>query len=328
VEHALMPKFQKIILVPGPGVGDGIFLISAVRELKKVQPNLTIDVLINENVSTELFLYNDDFNEIIINPPKKQIEKMRHHNYDFAIAFPVTDNSVSSLKRLGLKTFFPEYGSIPHANSVLKLIQFIFPECKNSKIEQYYIYPQEKHFKEATQILNSYDSNFNEKILIGCHIGYSAVANKSRKWSRRIRHNYGTKMWPVKNYVHLLNKLIQINPNIRFVLTGTRAETKLISKLFKHHKKYIYNISGQTSILTLTAMMQYFKCFISGDTGPAYLAAAMQTPRITLFPDKIYVGDIDMNPATNILLHAANMADITVDDVCQKTQNILAIMDS
>jgi len=312
----------RILVIPGPGVGDCIALLSVLHVLKQYRDDVILDVLAQPRTPIELFYNNPDIRYLHNNFKKKYLNGLAK-NYDIAITFPLTELNFFYIKYLGLRTFIPEYGDCSHAQSAFNLIKFLFPECANILINKYYLFLQPEHFAQANQILLKAKIKLSDKeILIGCHIGYSSVAYKEKSFLRRWMGKFGSRAWPLKNYILLLEKLISYNQNIRFVLTGSAAETKIIKRLFKKYHRFTYNISGKTSVLNLACIMSYFKCFVSGDTGPMHIAAAMNIPLVTLFSEKtLNMGKITFAKQTSI--SSEKITDIAVDSVFSAVVNCI-----
>ncbi|MBU1559157.1 MAG: hypothetical protein KJ588_05055, partial [Gammaproteobacteria bacterium] len=253
-----MPEPRKILFLLGSTIGDSVCLTGAIRVLKQNYPTVTIDVLAPNPFIQELFLYNKDVSQVYLAPGKEALKELSQA-YDFAIIFPIsaTPKLYPYLRTLCVKTILPVYGRGLIVESALDAITALFPECLGKMPEKYYVDPQPQHFQEAEQILRNAGAKLDGKeILIGCHIGYSSLAQGKRGWWQFIRKKYGSRAWLPDKYADLLAQLVGTNPSIRFVLTGTEAEIPIIKRVFKKHARYCYNIAGKSSsLLTLAAIM-------------------------------------------------------------------------
>lgn len=322
-----MTNEHKILLALGNSIGDAICFTPAIYQLKKANASLTLDLMINSKPLAELFSYDPNINKIILSPKKEGL-KLLWQEYDFVIAFPMTADCIYDLKRLGLPTFYPGYYHKPHAEQALDLIRFLFPECKEAKIEGYHLYPQKKHFEEAEHLLQEAGADLSSnEILIGCHIGYSGLAANQKSWFQRvIRKKYGSRVWPPFNYAKLLNRLSKQNERVRFVMTGTQAESKMVNKFFRRHKHQIYNLCGKTSLLTMAALMKRLNYFVSGDTGPMHFAVAMEIPMLVLFSERTSLISQPYPPTDyRETIIKTKISQITVNEVSEKIIDALSL---
>ena len=66
----------------------------------------------------------------------------------------------------------------------------------------------------------------------------------------------------------------------RVVITGGPQETELAAAA---HAPGAINLAGRTSLAELAAVLRDAACVVTGNTGPAHLAAAVETPVVSLF---------------------------------------------
>ena len=278
-------KDYKILLAIGNTVGDSVCFTPTIHALKKINPNFSLHIFTKSSQIAEMFSYSPEVDNIILKPAKVELRQFSE-TYDFAIAFPMSLDNFYELKRMGLKTFYPGYYVKPHAECALDLIKFMFAGHEHLKIEQYYLYPQEKHIKEAALLLQANNKINDDSILIGCHLGYSGLANNRKTWFQRvIKKKYGSRVWPPFNYAKLLERLLEYNPNVRFVILGTASEKKLIKKFFKKQMNVVVDLCDKTSLLTMAALMRQFDYFVSGDSGPLHFASAANIPMLGLYSE-------------------------------------------
>ena len=101
------------------------------------------------------------------------------------------------------------------------------------------------------------------ELLIGVHPGGMA--------SRR---------WPADNFIALMKALAQRLP-CRFVVTGSGGETGLGKKLAE--AAGALNLTGKLDLPGTIALIGACGLFISNDTGPMHLAAALRVPLVAIF---------------------------------------------
>lgn len=90
------------------------------------------------------------------------------------------------------------------------------------------------------------------------------------------------KLLPIKTYIDLANELVKFNPNIRFVITGTKNE-KFLAKEFLHNVPDAIDLTAKTSVSELFNLMDRFSLFISQDCGVMDIASASNVSLLGLF---------------------------------------------
>ncbi len=313
-------KDYKILLALGNTIGDSVCFTPALHALKQINPNFCLSVLTQSSQVAEIFSYDPVVDQVICSPSKEQFKEITS-THDFVIAFPFASENHYVLKRLGLKTFYPGYYYKPHAECALDLVKFLFPGNDHLGVTQYYLFPQHKHLDNAKRLLLEHKNKITEdSILIGCHLGYSGLAAKTKSWFQRvIKKKYGSRVWPPLNYVELLKSLLQFNPEIRLVFIGTAFEKKLINKFFKSQKHAVIDLCDKTSLLTMAEIMRQFDYFISGDSGPLHFASAANVPMLSLYSESTGYISQPYPPADfKQIIVKPKISDIKVKEVVEK----------
>ena len=129
------------------------------------------------------------------------------------------------------------------------------------------------------------------------------------------------KIWPTKYYAALADLLIE-KCNTPVVFLGADSDRALVAEIICKMNHKAHDFSGKTTLKQLGALVQNAQIFISGDTGPLHIAAAVGTPTVSLF------GPTD--PAKyaplgklHVALAGKTMQDIKPSEVFQAACNIL-----
>jgi ADP-heptose:LPS heptosyltransferase len=147
-----------------------------------------------------------------------------------------------------------------------------------------------------------------------------------------------TKNWPIEHLARLCD--ILSSWNIRVVLTGTGKDRDLGQHLLRLTKSKPANFVAKTDIMQLAALIKRCQVFITPDSAPMHIAAAMRTPFIAFFgptaatrhlpPAKVcVVMEKKMNCAPcygktcKIKTHAC-LREILPEDVAQAVKKIVA----
>ena len=133
------------------------------------------------------------------------------------------------------------------------------------------------------------------------------------------------KIWPSNCYAALADLLIE-KCNTPVVFLGADSDRALVADITCKMKHKAYNFAGKTTLKQLGALVQKAKLFISGDTGPLHITAAVGTPTVSLFgptnPERYApLGDL------HIVLTGKTMHDIKPSEVFQTACTFLVCED-
>ena len=95
----------------------------------------------------------------------------------------------------------------------------------------------------------------------------------SQKWQ--------TKNWPVEHIARLCDLLA--GKSIRVVITGMAKDKPLVEQLLARTKSKPAVFAGRTDVLQLAALIERCKVYITPDSAPLHIAAAMRTPLVAFF---------------------------------------------
>jgi lipopolysaccharide heptosyltransferase II len=90
------------------------------------------------------------------------------------------------------------------------------------------------------------------------------------------------KRWPAQRYARLARQLSQ-EYDARIVLVGGRGEERIARSVVSAMRGQVIDLSGQTTLGQLAAILRKADLFIGNDSGPMHLAAACGTKVIGLF---------------------------------------------
>ncbi|MGH9338320.1 MAG: lipopolysaccharide heptosyltransferase II [Acidobacteriota bacterium] len=94
---------------------------------------------------------------------------------------------------------------------------------------------------------------------------------------------YGpTKRWFTDRYASLADRLVR-DQDANVIIIGHSGELKIAEEIQANMRFSPAILSGQTDLSTLIALISLCRLFISNDSGPMHLAAALSVPQIALF---------------------------------------------
>lgn len=132
------------------------------------------------------------------------------------------------------------------------------------------------------------------------------------------------KNWSKENWIDVCHSIIKYNYKI--ILLGGNDESKPCQELSEIDSENIFSLTGELTLAESAYVIKLAQVFIGPDSGPAFLATAVETPAVVLYgpadyrrwrPAEISVPRID--------IHAPNkkMSSISIDAVCDAVNKML-----
>ncbi len=88
--------------------------------------------------------------------------------------------------------------------------------------------------------------------------------------------------WPPEKFA-ILAQMLADRFGCRLLFTGVANEETYVSRHIKHLNASLLNLAGRTSVRQLAAVLKLLRLFISVDSGPLHLAAALGVPVVGIF---------------------------------------------
>ena len=297
---------NKILILASASTGNNVFCTPAIRFLRKHLPNATIDVVALNKLSAEVFENSPDIDRLIILNRlfggAWHIDRLAK-NYDQHIC--LNTNALKKIK--GHKTQFnviPEYvAGVARGEQQLQFMASLLNAPIIDADRQYVI---------GNGIAGKFTGlgNVNVKdVLINIHLGCGTTSLHGWKFFYKNRA-VNNRLWTVDQYIALGLALIQANPAIRIVVTGTKNEA-FLAKQFQQSVPNTINLVGKTSAKDVFDLMQDLSLFIAHDCGVFHLAAASTVPILGLYgpTDPILAGPYPVR-AQHHIIKAESMAAI------------------
>lgn len=115
--------------------------------------------------------------------------------------------------------------------------------------------------------------------VVGIHAG----------WGGRKQHPENTRLrsWPASRFSQLISRTSE-RKNLKFVLTGSPHDHQLNETIIAASGRPALNAAGRFSLLESAALVGRMNLYVTIDSGPAHIAAAVGTPLITLWGPGIF----------------------------------------
>jgi heptosyltransferase-1 len=91
-----------------------------------------------------------------------------------------------------------------------------------------------------------------------------------------------TKLWPEQNFAELADRLIA-EKQATIIFTGSRSDHATVSRILNMMKHHAENWAGETTLKELAALASLADLFVTTDTGPMHVAAAVNAKVMALF---------------------------------------------
>ena len=273
-----------LVMQTGGWIGDMILLTPALRALKKQFPEARISMLINSLVR-DLMDRNPYLNEVMVYDKRSErrgirglrrmADELRTKQFDAAVILHPTSVRSAVLaymagipQRVGanlpgrwpfLTTKVKRRTNIHEVQRYLDIISPIVGVGHDEELEFWGI--------------GEDDEEFVEQALAG-HTGPVIGINPCTTWP--------SKRWPVERFARVADLLFQ-RYGARVLLTGGPGDVPLGDEIMERVSWEPVNLIGHTTLWQLGALIRRCDLYITCDSGPMHISAAVNTPTIAIF---------------------------------------------
>lgn len=283
-------EYRNILLIKMSSLGDVIHTLPFVHELRKLYPQAKITWLVHPQfggfIPTQIVdevIYFDKvaFNKESFFAELKDIFAMRKllHSKQFDLVIDLQGLFKSAVlaaisgcsNRLGYAEMREGSGLVSRA--------IVGPHAQDHVIERYldvarYLGATVDKVEFPLPDLQVEEKSVAEKLLAkGCDGDFVVIVPGAR-WE--------TKCWPVEQYAELTKKIVSEGKYV--VLAGGPDDADKgakIAQLVQDAK--VIDLTGQTSLKELVALIKNCRVYISADTGPLHFAAALKKPLVCMY---------------------------------------------
>lgn len=114
---------------------------------------------------------------------------------------------------------------------------------------------------------------------VGVHAGWGG--------RKHAPHRSRLRTWPSDRFAQLVRWLVE-NVGAEVVLTGSANDRPLNQIIAREAGVPCLNLAGELSLLELAALIHQLDLYVTIDSGPAHMAAALGTPLLTLWGPGIF----------------------------------------
>jgi len=280
---------HKIVVRMPNWLGDAVMATPILQDLKSAYPEVHLTVLCHEAIHN-LLKHNPFIDDFIVfskelkrtNEEKNRIfSLLRKGAFDLGL---LLTNSFSSAWwfykanipiRLGFKDHFrsfllthpisfPKNKETQHLVHTYKLL--LQPLGVDSSDSHPELFLHESEREHAKKLLSEHGVTC-DTIVVGINPGAAFGSSKC---------------WPAERFV-ALTKRLEKDPQVRVCFVGDKMTKALVDSICKECSDKTINLAAKTDLRLLIAIIAASQCFVSNDSGPMHVAAAVKASLVALF---------------------------------------------
>ena len=287
---------MKILVIRNGRVGDTVMATSAITALLNIYPEALITVIASPEGSRLLKDFHERVEAIWAwsryglgiqskRDKKKIIKKIEDAQFDKAFCLD-TNPSIANLVDTSHaeKHFQTHLGPPTHcARHYLNLIE----QASGQKVDDIPVnlpVPEQSSARLDLELKKiGIEKNDTVIMMHPTFSGYSKLGLRKRKARKR-------KLWPAQNYADLAKRLLVSdyakNHRVKIIMALLPAEQTLGQKIVKLSYGKVELIESVPSFERYKALIHRADLFVSPDTGPMHIAAAVNTRTVVMFSNK------------------------------------------
>lgn len=290
-----MKDYKNILLIKMSSLGDVLHTLPFAAELRKLYPNAKITWLVHPQfagfvpdppvIDEVIYFDKKKFNTMGLGEKWHYFCEMREllHSKHFDLVLDMQGLFKSAVlaaisgcdERLGYgelregSNFVSKAISGAHSKDhvierYLDVVRYLGADVPVGELE----FPMPNLDKETVSV--------QEKLLakgMDAHAEYMVMVPGARWW---------TKEWPVEYYANLAKMIVR---NGTYVVLAGGADDSVKGAKIKElsESKFVIDMTGQTSLRELAALIKKCNVYISADTGPLHFAAALKKPLVAMY---------------------------------------------
>ncbi len=268
---------NKILVIRLSSLGDIVLTEPTCRKLKDVFPDSEITYITKPLYKKTVENFSGTDRVILWENKAKLLASLKKENFDLVIDLHDKFSSyliklfsgskkVTYDKKHFLRKMMTKHMTNKEIYSVVDLYASIFDKLKINYSRKY---PKLIPDSESKQKINEIFLNFGinrKETLIGIFPGAS----------------FNTKRYPISYLIKFIS-LVPESWNCRFILMGSRDDKAAAVEIHNSVNKKTVDFTGLFKIHELIGVMNELDGFITNDSGPMHIAAALNKPQIAIF---------------------------------------------
>lgn len=332
-------KSPRILVMRAGAIGDTLMATPLLRAIRQTYPSAYLGAICS-STSFDVLRYNPHLDEVFSIthrhlPGFLSLEKRRIANHfrslrlDSILCLEASAEFTNFACRIGAKRIFTYSRSEPSGS--IELLEWDVNEhsieshlrsgrsigAENAGKDMEFHYPAEI---DAALRQKLKENQIEESdLVIGIHAG----------WGGRRQHPTDTRLrsWPADRFSEVVGWLKE-QFNATIVLTGSATDYPLNEYIAKSSGVDCLNLAGTLTLLESAALIWRMNLYITIDSGPAHMAAALGTPLVTLWGPGIFTAtapvsekspiEIIRSPPLCAPCYGTNYMKSCTDNICMK----------
>jgi ADP-heptose:LPS heptosyltransferase len=281
-------QIKRVLFSRPERVGDVLFMTPILRKFKARYPDISVSCL-TSNYSRQVLAHHPLVDDVLSFDPKasrvirwyeyrKVCQSIRDRRFDLAIQLSANRRVQRCLERAGVGRLVSNYVT-PDFRLPRHVVEQLFENAGVLGIEgppgPLELYPGDAAAERAEEFLKDNRIAVDQKIAV-IHPGCFQIRGRRRKpasWRR---------VWPAEHFARLAEGLHEeLGLTVVFSANG-RDEARMVGEMASGLSTPCV-LGLDLDIAELGALLERTAVFVSVDTGPMHVAAAMRTPLIALF---------------------------------------------
>lgn len=276
-----------LVIQTGGWIGDMVLMTPALRALKRAYPQSRVALLLRPLVA-ELMATHPYLDEVIVDTKGQHRSRLkslcqltryiRRAAFDLAVVLHPTSFRNALIPLLA---GVPErIGSNTNGRGILLTETCLNPrECH--EVHRYLDILELIGLDAQDTSLEFWHTDVDRRVV--CQLlANHGIAPTERLIGVNLGTTWQTKQWEIEKFAAVITQLQNII-NIPIILTGNASEIALGEALQRIVKMGFINLIGATNTTQLGALIECCSLYLTCDSGPMHIAAAVGTPTIALF---------------------------------------------
>jgi heptosyltransferase-2 len=290
-------KIGRVVVRGTNWVGDAVMTIPALRELRRVLPDVHI-TLATRPWAEGIFRDAEFLDDILIydRPGRspgavlRQVREWRARSFDLAVLFQNAFEAamIAGLARVPLRLGYSTDGRRPLLTHPLPL-----PSWRSERHEVFYylnIISELERLLYGASRVEEHEPQFNLDVSVTRKREARLMLQQHAAQSESScivalcpgSTNSRAKRWPVEWYAALGDRLAE-EMGAKILLIGAHDELEVSRAVSRQMRHTAIVLTGETDLAQLTAVLSIVDLLITNDTGPAHISAALERPTLVIF---------------------------------------------
>jgi ADP-heptose:LPS heptosyltransferase len=289
----------RVLIVRAGAIGDTLMVTPLLRAVRRTFPRACLAFLCSQR-AFDVLRHNPHLNAIIplayrhlpawlSKEKRRTARQLRDLKLDWAVVLESHPGLLDFARRARAARLIA-YGVLPqidgferaqfdpHKHSIENHLRAAQPlDVQPAGLEMELYYPSRLD-EVVRQRLTRVGIQEND-LVVGVHPGWGG--------RRHSLHQTRLRSWPADRFAAVIRWLVE-RAGSRVVLTGSSGDRRLTGLIASRSAVRCLNLAGELSLLEMAALIRRLNCYLTVDSGPAHMAAALGTPLVTLWGPGIF----------------------------------------